>query len=261
MLSPVSRYTRGLFAPFRGLGHLRRNKVLWLWAIPPALVNTLITLLALTLLVWLSWLAVGYVWQLYGSGFWQWVWRIAASIAAVIGVIGATLVVWLMLVNICAGYLLGILAEKVEKRLGLGQDEVYALSLVRETGDAVVESGKMLTIHGVALLMQFVPVIGAVVALPAVLIADAYLFGSEFFSYPMGVRGKTFKERSAFIRAHRAETLGIGTTILPVTLIPIVGGFMMSFATVGAVLLYREILAEQASTDSAAIDSDQPVST
>lgn len=250
MLSPTIRYTRGFRATFRGFNYLRKNKGLLLWVLPPALVNTLITILALVMLISLSWWLISIVWPMYGDTFWQWVFKISVSIGIVLGVIAATAVVWLILTGIVAGYLLGVLAGRVERRLGLDEDEIHDISLIREGTEALLETSVIITIHALAFLAQFVPVVGTMVAMPAVLITDAFVFGWEIMSHPMGVRGMTLKERSAFIKRHRPETLGLGSTVLPTAIIPIVGGFVMCFATIGAVLLYRELIEEERSLEA-----------
>lgn len=255
MLSPVTRYTRGFNAPFRGLAYLRKNKGLWPWVLPPALVNTLITLLALVMLVALSWWLIGIVWPMYGDTFWQWVYKILVSIGIALGVIGVTVIVWLILTGVCAGYLLGVLAGRVERRLGLAEDEIHEISLIREGAEAILETSVILTIHLVALIVQFIPVIGTAIALPAVLITDAYVFGWEIMSHPMGVRGMNLWERKAFIARHRPEVLGLGSTILPLAIIPIAGGCMMCFATVGAVLLYRDLIQEDAQKEASLLEA------
>lgn len=246
MLSLLPRYLQGLRAPLRGLGFLRRNKKLWWWVLPPALVNTLITLFSLVGAVALSWVLIEWAWPMYGDSFWQWVFKITVSIGIVLGVIGLTAVAWLILTSVCAGYFLSVLAARVEKTLGLADDEVHDISLIREGVEAALETAVVLSIHGAALLAQFIPVAGTVVSVPVVLVTDAYVFGWEILSYPMGVRGMTLKERAAFIKRHRPETVGLGTTVLPTAIIPVVGALVMCFATVGAVLLYRDLIERDA---------------
>lgn len=241
MLSPLTRYFKGLRAPLDGLGYLRQNKSLWAWVLPPALVNTLVTIGVLVGAVVLAWMLIAWAWPMYGDSLWQWVFKLAAAIGIVLGVIGLAVVLWLILISVCVGYLLGLLAERVEKKLGLDESQISPMSLVRETGEALIESGKILSIHGVAFLMQFIPVVGTVVSVPAALLADAYVLGGEVMGYPMGVRGMTLKERSVFIKAHRLETVGLGSAVLPTSFVPVLGGFVMCFATIGAVLLYREL--------------------
>jgi|GEM_PF-3571126 len=247
MISPLKGYLRGLYTPFRGIGFLCKNKSFWAWVLPPALVNTAITLVALVVLVALSWLLIDWVYPLFGTGFWQWVFKWLAVIGVVLAVLGLTVVVWLILINVCAGYLLSVLAGRVERRLGLREDEIHPVPLTQEVKEAVIETSRVLGIHGLAFAAQFIPVVGTAVSVPVVLLADAYIFGGEFLNYPMGVRGLSLEERTVFIRRHRAEAVGMGSTILPLGLVPIVGGFMMAFATVGAVLLYRELVENEKS--------------
>jgi len=79
MLTFFPRYTHGLRAPFRGMGLLRQHPKLWAWVLPPALVNTLITLLALVGIVVFSWMLIEWVWPMYGDTFWQWVYKITVN--------------------------------------------------------------------------------------------------------------------------------------------------------------------------------------
>lgn len=242
----IDRFLRGTRVPFDGFAYLRKHPSLWPLVLPAALVNVFITGAALLVLVMLAVVLVGYVHPMFGEGFWQWVFEILVIIAIIVVVVGLTIVCWLLMQNIIGGHLLSKLAERVERQLGLAEDQIAPVPFSRQVKDGVYDTTLVLGIHGLAFAAQFVPVVGTMVAVPAALMADAYVFGSDFLNHPMNLRGMTFAQRRAMIRKHLPETVGIGVMTLPLGLIPIVGGLVMAGSVIGAVLLYRELSDQQA---------------
>ncbi|MFN3166925.1 MAG: EI24 domain-containing protein [Phycisphaeraceae bacterium] len=237
----ITRFLRGTRAPFDGFAYLRRHPSLWPFVLPAALVNVFITGAALLVLVLLAIVLINYVVPMFGDGFWQTVLMVLVIVAVVAVVVGLTVVCWLLMQNIISGHLLSKLAERVEHQLGLGEDAIRPVPFVRQVTDGVYDTALVLGIHGAAFAIQFVPVLGAAVGVPAALAADAYVFGSDFINHPLNLRGMSFKERRAFIRRHTAETVGVGAVTLPLGLIPVVGGLVMACSVIGAVRLYREL--------------------
>jgi len=237
----ISRFLRGARVPFDGFAYLRKHPTLWPFVLPAALVNVFITGAALVVLVLLAIVLINWVVPMFGDGFWQTVLMVLVIVAVVAVVVGLTIVCWLLMQNIISGHLLSKLAERVEKQLGLGEDEINAVPFVRQVTDGVYDTALVLGIQGAAFAVQFVPGIGTLVGVPAALAADAYVFGSDFLNHPLNLRGMSFKERRAFIRKHTAETIGVGALSLPLGLIPLVGGLVMACSVIGAVRLYREL--------------------
>lgn len=99
----------------------------------------------------------------------------------------------------------------------------------------------LIVINGGALCLHMIPLIGSVASLAVMLYFDSMLFGAEVFGYPLMVRGIRRDEKWKFLRAHRPYNMGLGMATLLIGLVPLIGPIYMTAATVGAVLLYREL--------------------
>lgn len=236
-----ARLSRGLRVPFTGFAYLRQHPALWPFVLPAALVNVLITGVALAVLI-VAWvLLVGWVLPMFGEGVWQTLLKVLVLISTVMVVVGLTVLFWLLMQNVIAGHLLSKLAERVEAKLGLKPGEIASVPFAWQVRDGAVDTAVVAGIHGSAFALQFLPVVGTLVGVPAALLADALVFGSDFMSHPLKLRGMSFAQRRAFIRRHLSETMGIGMVTLPLGLVPVLGGFVTAAALVGTVLLHREL--------------------
>lgn len=246
-----TRFQRGLSTPFRGFAYLREHRHLWPFVLPAALVNVLITGAALVVLVLVAIVLVAWVHPMFGSGVWAIVLEVLV-IAAVVGVVlGLTLVCWMLMQNIIAGHLMSKLAQRVEKDLGIDEGAIASVPFRRQVIDGGLDTGLLLGIHTAGLAVQFIPGVGTLVGVPMVFVGDAWVLGSDFLAHPLNLRGKTFRQRQAFLRKHAHEAVGIGAVVAPLGLIPLVGGLVAACAVIGAVLLYRELEAEDNSVAGA----------
>ncbi len=234
-------FQRGLATPFRGFSHLRRHPHLWPFVIPAALVNVLITGAALLVLVLVAVALVAWVHPMFGDGVWAILLEVIVVAAVVLVVLGLTLVCWLLMQNIIAGHLLSKLAERVERDLGIDEGAIASVPFRRQVIDGGLDTGLLVSINAAGFLIQLVPGIGTVVGVPLVFIGDAWVLGSDFLAHPLNLRGRTFGERQRFLRRHARVTVGIGTVVVPLGLIPVVGGLVTACTVIGAVLLYREL--------------------
>lgn len=242
-----TRFQRGLSTPLRGFVYLRERKHLWPYVLPAALVNVLITGAALLVLVLVAIALVTWVHPMFGGGAWAVVLEVLVIVAVVLVVLGLTLVCWMLMQNIIAGHLMSKLAQRVEKDLGIGEGVIASVPFRRQVVDGGLDTGLLLGIHAAGFAAQLIPGVGAVVGVPMVVIADAWVLGSDFLAHPLNLRGKTFGERQAFLRRHAHETVGIGAVVAPLGLVPLLGGLVACCAVVGAVELYRELEAADGS--------------
>lgn len=241
-----SRIQRGLATPFRGFSHLRRYPHLWPFVIPAALVNLFITGAALAVLVLVAVALVVWVHPMFGGGFWAVVLEVVVIAAVALIVLGLTLVCWVLMQNIIAGHLLSKLAERVEHDLGIDPGAIASVPFRRQVTDGLLDTGLILTINIAGFLVQFIPGIGTLVGVPLVFLGDAWVLGSDYLAHPLNLRGRTFGERQKYLRAHTPETIGIGAVVLPLGLVPVLGGLVSACTVIGAVLLYREMEQEDA---------------
>ncbi|MEM9415918.1 MAG: EI24 domain-containing protein [Planctomycetota bacterium] len=253
----ASDFQRGFATPFRGFSYLRKHQHLWPFVLPAALVNVFITGAALAVLVVVAIILVAWVHPMFGDGFWAVVLEVVVIAAVVVVVLGLTLLCWMLMQNIIAGHLMSKLAERVERDLGVDADTIASVPFARQVTDGVLDTGLLLAINTTGLLIQFIPGVGAVIGVPLVFIGDAWVLGSDFLAHPLNLRGRTFSDRQRFLRRHWRETVGVGSAVAPLGLIPVLGGLVAACTVVGAVLLYRELEAEDAEEVEAAADAGE----
>ncbi len=68
-----------------------------------------------------------------------------------------------------------------------------------------------------------------------------FALGREYWDYPLSLRGLRRKEKHLFANQHKMHTLGLGTAVIILLLIPIVNAVLLTTAVTGAVLLQRKI--------------------
>lgn len=238
----MPRFVRGLKVPLDGFAYVRRHPRLWPFLLPAALVNVLITGFALAILIITTILLVSWVAPVFGDGAWQTFLLVLTIVGVAAVVIGLTFVFWILFQNIIAGHLLSKLAERVEMQLGIDKDQLTSVPFSWQVKDGAIDTAMVVGIHGVAFMLQFIPLLGTLVGLFAAVSADALILGNDFLSHPMKLRGQRFAQRRDFVRRHLPETFGIGAVTLPLGLIPIFGGFVSAMSLVGTVRLYRELI-------------------
>lgn len=234
-------FRRGLVAPCEGCVYLWKHPRLWWYGVLPIALNLLITGTVLLLLL----MAVtGFVVYLHPQFPPGWGWAIVEALCAIgflLLALGLALVVWAFLNGVLCGYYQAKLAREVEIQLGLPPGQIHEISWAYQVADACRDVGALMLINGGFLLLHLVPVIGSVVAIAGSLYFDCLLFGRDYFDYPLALRGKRRSEKQEFIRKHRLETLGLGTSVFLANLLPLAGAVLLSTAVVGAVLQHRQL--------------------
>ena len=86
------------------------------------------------------------------------------------------------------------------------------------------------------LLITVIPVINVVAPFAWFLYA-AWSFAIEYTDYPLGNRGKLFREIKQYNKQHRMRTLGLGTGVFVMTSIPVLNFIAMPVAVAAATRL------------------------
>ena len=239
--SSWTRFYSGFAAPFEGFVYLCRNPQLWVYGLLPVLLNLVIT--AVVFLILLA-AVVGFVVYLHPRFPDGWMYvglEILTAIGCLLLALGLSLVAWIFLKGVLCGYFQAVLAREVEIRLGLPREQMQEISWKYQLFDAFRDVAALVGINGGLLLLQLVPVLGSISGLILTLYFDWKLFGTEYFDYPLSLRGKRRSEKQEFIRSNRNQTLGLGACVFLANLIPIVGAVLLSTAAVGAVLLHHRL--------------------
>jgi uncharacterized protein involved in cysteine biosynthesis len=237
----VAAFCEGLLAPWEGLRFMNRWPRLWQYGALPVLLNLLITAFVLVLLLLAGFWYARELHPRFAGGWWQRGLEVLVMLALFAVIVGLAVAAWLLLQSILCGYFYGKLARQVELQLGLSPAEIKEVTLGREIVDGVRDVAVLLAVNAGLLLLNIVPVLGSVIAVGGTLYFDCWVLGLDYFEYPLALRGKTRREMRAFGRAHRLQTLGLGSAVLLMALVPVVSAVFLTTAATGAVLLHRKL--------------------
>lgn len=234
-------FCEGLKTPLTGLEFMGRYPKLWRYGIWPVALNLLLSGLVLLALVGLGAYFVSSMHNNGTTGFW---WRTLEVLTAVFLLILAcsmSLAFWLVAQIAVCGYFYGKLAVQVELLLGMKREEITEAPLMHQIVDTVWESLSIVLVNLLFLLMQFIPIIGPIIGIPGSYYFTSLALGREYWDYPLALRGHRRKEKHQFARRHRPHTLGLGTSVAVIFLIPIANAVLLTSAVTGAVLLHRKL--------------------
>ncbi len=74
---------------------------------------------------------------------------------------------------------------------------------------------------------------------------SAWLLSLEYLDYPMGNRNIQFPQQRQILKQHRVSSLSFGSSVLVLTMTPVVNFIVMPLAVAGATALYLEKVAKQ----------------
>ncbi len=240
---------QGLAAPCRGFVYMAERPSLWPYGLLPVLVNLL---LSVALLVGL-WYGVGalqdrldaYFTELFGTGFFGRILHgislFAAVVAAWCAALLLTVAAWYLFQGILCDIFYRKLTHRVEVQLGARPGELGEVSFLADVLDTFLALGALVFFNVCFLFLHCVPVVGSILALVCSLYFTCWVFGITFIGYPLVMRGVRRRQRIAFAREHRGQTLGIGAIVFLCNLLPLVNAVLLTSAVVGAVLLHREV--------------------
>jgi CysZ protein len=241
------RFRQGAAAPWEGLRFLNARRGLWKYAAAPIAANLLITALVLAFVVAS---AVGSIsalrpWLAGVTGDWpgpaRWATELIVAVLLLIVLLGIAFVLWKVLTGVLCGYFYERLAKRVEEELGVAPGELRDLSLGYQVVDTCVDLAALLAIHATFFFVGLLPLVGAPLALAGDFSFTWFLFGADYFDYPLALRGWRRGEKRRFCREHLPHTLGLGSVVFLMQLVPVVGAVFLTTAVVGAVLLHRRL--------------------
>src|SRR6266542_3075513 len=237
----IPRFFSGMGAFGRGWRFAFSRGGLTAWTLLPALITAVITVagswaVAHFVCAWLSAHTAGQG-AFVGALVWVCVVLVAAAAAYVLYVASCVL---------ATAPFAGVLSERTEK-LATGAP-LPPSSLARELGLALRGIGQ--AILGITCyLLIAVPLFVVHWAVPALapliwvlsLLEAALFFAYDAFNEPLHRRGASFGAKWRFIRAHLAESLGFGTAVALLMMIPLVSVVVVPVAVIGGTLLFLEL--------------------
>jgi CysZ protein len=246
--SAVGGFLAGLSAPVAGFRYLVAHPALWRYAVLPVLINLALTAVVLGTLVaaavWFAYRLHPWFQDRYQGSAWGITLEVAAAVGLLIVAVTAAFVTWVLLGGILGGHFNSKLARAVEIQLGTPHDQLREVTFRYQVIDTMRDLAALLGINAGLLLLNVVPGIGSVAAAVLGVYFDGFLLGFDYVDLPMALRGQRRAEKLALARRHRWETTGLGTAVLLLNLVPILGAVLLATAAVGAVLMHRRWVGE-----------------
>lgn len=244
--SRFGRFLEGASTPWLGLQVMCRRPWLWKYAIVPILLNIAIMAAAIFAMVAMASLSVGVIYWLVGDwqGYW-WYAGVALYVLAVIVTaiicIATAVITWRLFSGVLCGYFYGRLAARVEIELGVNREELREISLLYELRDTATNLFWLVISLVLALTVSLIPLVGPPIGLVYSTYFQILSCGRDTLAFPLQLRAIRRAERLAYSRRHLPHTLGLGTVVLIMQFIPILGAVLMVTAAAGAVVLHRRL--------------------
>lgn len=246
-MKSIRLYFQGWQAVLAGAGLLRKHPQLIRHAIWPFVLGILISLVTLSLFLFLAiWsIASLHEWfQAAENGWTQWIWSAAEIVVGLLLVaisLGVAAATWLLLYALLLGNALGKVAEETERILGADPDQFQALAFSQEAMGTLIHLGLILGISLLALPLNALPLVGSLLALLMTTYVTWLMLGLEFMSHSLSLRGETQWQQIRFARRHWQSSLGLGSAVLIGQMIPVIGTVLHLCCTVGGVILFHRL--------------------
>ena len=240
----ITAFLEGLKTPLTGFDFMGRNPKLWRYGILPFALNLLLTGLMLLVLIGAGAYYATVIHPKFDPGFFGRLLEILTIVFLFVLACSVTFAFWLVMQIVVCGYFYGKLAVQVERLLGMKAEEIVEIPFPQLVADAAVESLSLILINLLCLLVQFVPVVGAIAGISGSYYFTCLALGREYWDYPLSLRGLRRHEKQRFARQYHLHTLGLGTAVLILFMIPLANAVLLTSAVTGAVLLHRKKIEE-----------------
>ena len=122
-------------------------------------------------------------------------------------------------------------------RLGRG----LVMTLLHE----LAKLGVYLAIMVPLFLFKFIPVIGPPVLLVGGFYVTAVFISYDYMDFSMARREWVWGVKWGFLKAHRALTLGLGSSLATALMVPVLGSVCMPMTVVGGTLLFCDLIQQE----------------
>lgn len=245
-------FVAGLRYPWRGLAFLIARPALWPWAVTPVVLCVALYVAC----IWTGWHFVGgWLGDALlepGDGFWHKAAGYTLAVIFWIVILVVAAVVYVPLASLIASPFNDFLSEKTE-RLYQGHqiEEAFSWRLVWRAirVGLLGEIQRTLVVTALlvaALALNFVPLIGQVLAPAASMFITIRYLSLEFTSFSMDRRLYTWPAKREFLRQFRARTLGFGSMSFLIMLVPLVNATFIPISAIAGTLLFCDAAAHDA---------------
>ncbi len=237
----LGAFIEGFLVPWEGAIYLMARPGLLPFAILPAAVHFVLSL-GLIYGLYRGWVAV-WVWSStwLGDAWYSVALEKAGAIGLCILLLAGGVGTALLLGVILCSLFYPILARRTERAIGVAEGELRDVSIFREVRDTLLNFAELVVVNLFILALNLVPAVGSLVAGAVSYYFNCFIFGLEYLDYPLALRGRERREKRVFAKAHRMNTLGLGTAVFLFQLLPLIGSFLLATAVVGSVFLHRRL--------------------
>lgn len=237
----LADFVEGISTAADGFRFLCRYPSLWQYGVWALLTNIAVAFTSLLITFWVG----TTTWKSFVAelpiAWWASIVEWIGLIAILMLSFGVGLICYMLLHSVFCAWSFSKLAYRVELFLGAKPEELSEISYSGQIVDALRSAVKLILVDIGILLLNVVPFVGTVAAFIIGGYMHAWVMGAEFLGYPQELRGVRWKDRQRFAKKWLPSTLGLGTIVAGLMLIPIVGAMFQTTAVVGAVLLNRRI--------------------
>ena len=240
-----ARFLEGFATPWAGLRYMNAHPPLWRHGILPILCNLVLSAGLFAGLVYGWFRAYGWLDTLFPSNWWGATLTVLSVVLVAALEIALAVAAWIGIQGIFCGFFYSRLAREVEIQLGLDPARMREVPLLYQVTDALLDLAALTAVAVGCFLLGWVPLVGAPLALVLGLYFDSFVFGMDYLDYPQAIRARGRAVQRRFARRHRAHTLGLGTSVMLISFIPLLSPVLLTTAATGAVLLYRKLEAPE----------------
>jgi uncharacterized protein involved in cysteine biosynthesis len=237
----LSSFLDGFAAPWAGLRYMNANPKLWRHGILPILCNLLLSAALFAGLVYGWFRAYAWLDTAFPTNWWGATLAVLSVIVVAALELALAIAAWIVFQGILCGFFYSRLAREVEIQLGLAPERMREVPLLYQVTDALLDLAALTAVAVGCFLLGWVPLVGAPLALILGLYFDCFVFGMDYLDYPQALRARGRRVQRAFARRHRVATLGLGSSVMLLTFIPLLSPVLLTTAATGAVLLYRKL--------------------
>lgn len=236
----LSALGHGLGAPFRGFAYVASRPALWRYGLLPILLNLIIST-GLLVGTWYLFKSTASRIHEYFSGFFGRLLEAASLVLVGFAAIALAVVAWYLLQGVLCDFFYVRLARRVELQMGTRPEELRDVSFLAGLVDTLMALTALVFVNLGLLALNCVPVVGTMLAAPLSFLFTCWVFGSDYMSYPLLLRGWRRGRRREFTWGHPGQVLGMGIVVLACNLVPILNAILLTGAAAGSVLLHREV--------------------
>ena len=231
----------GFAAPWAGLRYMNAHPALWRHGVLPILCNLVLTAALFAGLVYGWFKAYAWVDAAFPATWWGGTLEVLSVVAIAALELALAVAAWIVFQGIFCGFFYSRLAREVEIQLGMDPALMREVPLLYQITDALLDLAALTAVAIGCFILGWVPLVGAPLALVLGLYFDCFVFGMDYLDYPQALRARGRGVQRRFARQHRAATLGLGSSVMLLTFIPLLSPVLLTTAATGAVLLYRKL--------------------